>query len=90
MSFVDRSNTEWTPWPRLARVPRQLQVVGGVAAIIGTAAALFGLRAYLAPPLPRTMSKEWQEATKEMGKAKEREAAGPVELNPITRAMERR
>jgi Protein of unknown function (DUF1138)/Cytochrome c oxidase subunit IV len=86
--FVDRSNTEWTPWPRLAKVPRNLQVVGGVLAIMSTAGVLYNLRKASAPPPPKTLSKEWSDATKARFEANPREAAGPVRVNPITRARE--
>ena len=36
--FVDRSNTNWTPWPRLAKVmSHNAQVVLGVGMIMGAA-----------------------------------------------------
>lgn len=42
-------------------------------------------------PKPTTMSKEWQQATEEkMRSGFEREAAGPVAINPITRALEKK
>jgi Cytochrome c oxidase subunit IV len=86
MTFVDRSNTNWSPWPRLAGIPQRLQVVGGVAAILATAGVLFTVRKSVSPPLPKTMEKEWKDATAQMSEAKEREAAGPVMVNPITRS----
>jgi hypothetical protein len=86
--FVDRSNTEWSPWPRLAKVPKQLQVVGGVVAIMATAGVLYSVRKAAAPPPPGTMSKEWEDATKKRLEAAPREAAGPVRVNPISRARE--
>lgn len=90
MSYVDHSNTDWTPWPRLGRLPHRVQVAVGVAGIISAAAVLFKVREYMSPPLPRTMSKEWQDATKKMNEAKDREAAGPVVINPISRMMEKK
>lgn len=44
MAVIDRTGTEWTPWPRLAGVPRRLQIVGGVAAIMGAAGVLMQYR----------------------------------------------
>lgn len=44
MSFVDRSNTNWTPWPRLAHLPQRVVLVGGVATIMAGAAVMFKLR----------------------------------------------
>jgi hypothetical protein len=88
MSFVDRSNTNWTPWPRLAGIPQRLQVVGGVAAIMATAGVLYNIRKSVAPPPPKTLSKDWADATAKMNEAKEREAGGPVIVNPITRSRE--
>lgn len=40
MKVVDRSNTNWTPWPRLSGIPPKYQVIGGVACIMGAAAVL--------------------------------------------------
>lgn len=89
MTFVDRSNTNWTPFPRLAGVPQRVQVATGVLAIAAGAAGMMYLKTKLSAPLPSTMSKEWKDATKELGNAKEREAAGPVVLNPISRSIEK-
>ncbi|CAN8065854.1 unnamed protein product [Agarophyton chilense] len=83
MTIVDRSNTNWTPWPRLAGIPQRFQVFGGVAAIMGAAALLFQFRASRAN-VPSTLTKEWKDATKKSFEAKEREAADPVVMNPIT------
>lgn len=44
MTGIDRSGTEWTPWPRLAGVPRRLQIVGGVAGIMIAAGVLLQYR----------------------------------------------
>lgn len=85
-SYVDRSNTNWSPWPRLSGVPQRLQVIGGIGAIMTTAYVLYSVRKSVAPPPPATMSKEWQEATKKRMEAAPREAAGPVAMNPITRS----
>jgi cytochrome c oxidase subunit 4 len=58
-----------------------LRVLGGTALAIGTAFAIFsGFRAR-APPPPKSMTKEWQEAMNE--KAKE------DNLNPITGEISR-
>lgn len=46
------------------------------------------LYAYIGP-LPSTMSKEWDDATKNKNLEKEREAAGPVIMNPITRSIKK-
>ncbi|KAI5455223.1 Cytochrome c oxidase subunit 5B, mitochondrial [Naganishia albida] len=53
-----------------------MRVAIGTAAAIGTAFAIFSLIRSQAPPPPKTMTKEWQEAMNE--KAKE------DNLNPIT------
>jgi Cytochrome c oxidase subunit IV len=89
MSFVDRSNTNWTPFPRLAGIPQRLQVVGGIVTIFIGAGILHRISMKSGPPLPKTMSKEWKEATVKSYEGKEREAAGPVVLNPITRSREK-
>lgn len=44
MTVIDRSGTEWTPWPRLAFVPRRLQIIGGVAGIMCAAGVLLQYR----------------------------------------------
>lgn len=44
MTAVDRSNTNWTPWPRLAGIPHRLQVIGGVLGIMTAAGLLFQYR----------------------------------------------
>jgi len=41
---VDRSGTNRLPWPSLARVSPNVQVAGGVAAIMGAAAILWQYR----------------------------------------------
>lgn len=87
MSYVDRSNTEWAP-RYLQGVPKRFAVVGGVLAIAGTAAVLNSIRRSVAPPPPSTMTKEWKDATVKSLEAKEREAAGPVVVNPIARSRE--
>jgi hypothetical protein len=88
MSFVDRSNTNWTPWPRLSGIPPRLQVIGGIVTIFAAAGVLHTISRKSGPPLPKTLSKEWKDATVKSYEAKEREAAGPVVLNPITRSRE--
>jgi hypothetical protein len=88
MPFVDRSNTNWTPWPRLSGIPQRLQVIGGIVTIFAAAGVLHTLSRRSGPPLPRTLSKEWKDATVKSYEAKEREAAGPIVLNPITRSRE--
>lgn len=87
-NYVDRSNTNWSPWPRLARVPMQLQVFGGVMAIMGAAGVMYTIRKAAAPPPPTTLNKEWSEATKKRFEENPREAAGPVRMNPISRSRE--
>lgn len=86
--FVDRSNTNWSPWPRLAKVPQQMQVLGGVLTIMGSAYVLYSVRKATAPPPPKTLSKEWADETKKRFEANPREAAGPVRVNPISRSRE--
>jgi hypothetical protein len=88
MPFVDRSNTNWTPWPRLSGIPQRLQVIGGIVTIFAAAGVLHTMSRRSGPPLPRTLSKEWKDATVKSYEAKEREAAGPIVLNPITRSRE--
>lgn len=87
MTFVDRSNTNWTPWPRLAHLPQRVQVAGGVGAIICGAYLIMQWRSSVGV-MPGTMSKEWQAATEKESYAKPMESgADPVVLNPITKAM---
>ncbi|KAK1861777.1 hypothetical protein I4F81_004357 [Pyropia yezoensis] len=86
---VDRSGTNRLPWPSLARVAPNVQVAGGVAAILGAAAVLFAYRRSVATT-PRTMSDEWREATVKMDLAKERVAGEPVEVNPIRHAAKKK
>ncbi|PXF42040.1 hypothetical protein BWQ96_08248 [Gracilariopsis chorda] len=88
MTVVDRSNTNWTPWPRLAAIPQRFQLIGGVAAIMGAAALLLKARTSRAP-VPSTINKEWQDATDAASHAKEREAADPIVLNPISKSMKK-
>jgi cytochrome c oxidase subunit 4 len=57
-----------------------MRVAIGTAAAIGAAFAIFSLIRSQAPPPPKTMTKEWQEAMNE--KAKE------DNLNPITGEFE--
>lgn len=87
MAHVDRSNTNWTPWPRLAHLSQRVQVVGGVASIMFGAFLIMQWRNRNAK-LPSTMTKEWQEATEKesYGKATE-SGADPVVINPITKAL---
>lgn len=87
MSYVDRSNTDWAP-RYLQGVPRRVAVFGGVLAIAGTAAVLNNMRRSVAPKPPSTVSKEWEDATAKSFEAKDREAAGPVVVNPISRSRE--
>ncbi|KAH9980815.1 COX4, subunit IV of cytochrome c oxidase [Lactifluus volemus] len=53
-----------------------VKVVIGVSVLIGTAGLLYGGIRSIAPPSPKTISKEWEEATNE--RAKE------LKINPIT------
>lgn len=86
-NYVDRSNTNWTPWPRLAFLPHRVQVIGGVATIMGGAFLIMKWRMSVGT-LPSTMTKEWKEAAEKESYAKPTEAGGnPVVLNPITKAM---
>lgn len=85
---VDRSNTNWTPWPRLAHIPHRVQVVGGVAIIISSAYAMMKWRTHVGGKLPSTITKEWEEATDKLSYAKPTESgADPVVLNPITKSL---
>lgn len=87
MTFVDQSNTNWTPWPRLANVPQRAQVVGGVATIMFSAFLMMQWRRRSGTK-PITMSKEWREATEKESNAKPTESgADPVVMNPISKAM---
>ncbi|CDF34276.1 unnamed protein product [Chondrus crispus] len=91
MTVVDRSGTDWTPWPRLAGVPKRLQIVGGVAAIMGAAGVFFEWRRRVGGPLPSTVTKEWQEATAKRSEAMPMESnADPVVLNPITKSIQKK
>jgi len=53
-----------------------LQVVLGVAALVGVTGVIWSITRSLAQPAPRTMTKEWQEASNE--RAKE------LHINPIS------
>lgn len=91
MSFVDRSNTNWTPWPRLAKVPQNVQVVGGIASIMFSAYVMLKWRQSKAGPLPSTISKEWADETEKLSNAKETESgAEPLVMNPITKHIRER
>lgn len=85
---IDRSNTEWTPWPRLSHIPQRVQVAGGVVAIMGAALLAMEYRKRVAGKLPHTVTKEWEDATEELSRAKPTESgADPLVLNPITKYM---
>lgn len=49
---VDRSGTNRLPWPSLARVSPNVQVAGGVAAIMGAAAVMWSYRRSVGTFLP--------------------------------------
>lgn len=87
---MDRSGTNWTPFPRLAGIPHRVQVVGGVLIMMGAAYITVQMRQRSGGKLPTTMTKEWEEAAKKSMDAKEREAADPVVLNPISKSMRER
>lgn len=55
MAGVDRSGTNWTPWPRLAGIPQRLQVVGGVACIMGAAGVMFAIRQRVGGKFPERL-----------------------------------
>ncbi|OSX79003.1 hypothetical protein BU14_0093s0045 [Porphyra umbilicalis] len=82
---VDRSGTNRLPWPSLARVSPNVQVAGGVAAIMGAAAILWQYRRQVGT-VPSTRTDEWRAARAKMDMAKERVAGEPVEVNPIRHA----
>lgn len=91
MERFDRSNTNWTPWPRLAHVPQRFQVIGGVATIMFGGYLMMKWRTSVGGKMPTTMTKEWQDATAELGKAKEMESgAEPVVMNPISKHLAER
>lgn len=88
MISMDQSNTNWSPFPRLANVPQRVQVVGGVATIMFGAFLMLQWRRSAGAKLPETMSKEWREAEEKLSYAKPTESGGdPVVINPITKAM---
>ncbi|KAK1862402.1 hypothetical protein I4F81_004976 [Pyropia yezoensis] len=82
---VDRSGTNRLPWSSLARVSPNVQVAGGVAAIMGAAAVMWSYRRTVATT-PRTVNDEWRAARAKMDLSKERVAGEPVEVNPIRHA----
>lgn len=91
MEKIDRSNTNWTPWPRLSNVPQRVQVIGGVATIIGGAYVMFRWRQAVGGKLPATVSKEWEEASEKIKQAAPMESgADPVVLNPISKHIAER
>mmetsp|Transcript_9044 Transcript_9044/g.15817 ORF Transcript_9044/g.15817 Transcript_9044/m.15817 type:complete len:96 (+) Transcript_9044:156-443(+) len=83
--YIDTSGTEWSPLPAsFNALPRRMQVFFGASFFIGVAT---GIHLYLRSKrnIGRTESAEWKAETKRLMSQWPREAAGPVELNPIRR-----
>mmetsp|Transcript_33989 Transcript_33989/g.83294 ORF Transcript_33989/g.83294 Transcript_33989/m.83294 type:complete len:86 (+) Transcript_33989:66-323(+) len=85
MAIVDRSGTDWSPW----RGSFRGQFIAGSLGIFGVAYGLWWYQR-INRNIPRTVNKEWEEATKKLNMAKPREAAGPVMVNPIMRYREQK
>ena len=82
----DLSNTEYVPWKWMNRFSRRTNI------ILGTGTALLLAGAWQAwsdrnRTRPHTLSPEWKAAEQERRLHKEREAAGPVEMDPIDRVF---
>lgn len=91
MDRIDRSNTNWTPWPRLNFIPQKFQVIGGVSTIMFSAFLMLKWRQSAAGKLPSTINKEWEAATEKLSEGKETESgADPVVMNPITKHLRER
>lgn len=85
---IDKSNTDWTPWPRLSHIPQRVQVAGGVAVIMGLAFLAVEYRRRVSGKLPISVNKEWEEAAEKLSYGKPTESgADPLVLNPITKYM---
>mmetsp|Transcript_16350 Transcript_16350/g.33295 ORF Transcript_16350/g.33295 Transcript_16350/m.33295 type:complete len:87 (+) Transcript_16350:133-393(+) len=79
MAIVDRSATDYSP---IRGGNPRVQVVLGTAAVVGAGVGMFMWR-YNKRNIPRTMTKEWQDATDELNRAKPTEAGTVVVVNPI-------
>ncbi|KAA8496550.1 hypothetical protein FVE85_0279 [Porphyridium purpureum] len=85
MVGVDNSCTDYQVFPdRIHKLPQRVQVWGGTAILVGLGTAIY-LYKRANRKVGRTGTKEWHDATLAMMPAWPREAAGPVEMNPIRR-----
>ncbi|KAK4530864.1 hypothetical protein CCYA_CCYA06G1721 [Cyanidiococcus yangmingshanensis] len=83
---LDRTGTNWHPWPAVARLPKTVQILGGVGLSLVFAYTMVGFSRRLGST-PRTTEEDWKAETEKRALSKEREAGEPTVLNPISRSF---
>jgi hypothetical protein len=80
------TGTNWHPWPAVARLPKSVQILGGVGLSLIFAYTMVGFTRRLGSPT-QTLKEEWRAETEKRALNKEREAGEPTVLNPISRSF---
>jgi hypothetical protein len=83
---MNRTGTDWHPWPAVARFPKSVQLLGGVGLSLVFAYTMVEFSRRIGSR-PRTVVEDWQAETEKRALQKEREAGEPTVLNPISRSF---